>query len=148
MSRRRQAREAALQVLFQYDLNPDVDFHTIRDQIRERVPDEDLYIFAWHLFMGVTEHRLEIDSKIEHIAQNWSLKRMAPTDRNALRLGAYELIHSSTPPRVAIDEALELAKLFGTAQSAPFVNGILDRLIPDEKRADMRTQEPGSVEEL
>ena len=112
MLRRRQSREVALQMLFQQDLNPDVDLHTVREQIRERVPEEDLYEFAWQLFMGVMEHRLELDSKIEAIAQNWSLKRMAPTDRNALRLGAYELIYTKTPPRVVIDEALELAKLF------------------------------------
>lgn len=141
MLRRRQSREAALQMLFQQDLNPDVDYHTIREQIRERVPDEDLYEFAWHLFIGVIEHRLELDSKIEAIAQNWSLKRMAATDRNALRLGAFEILYTKTPPRVVIDEALELAKMFGTGQSAPFVNGILDRMIPAERRSELTPPE-------
>ena len=59
---------------------------------------------------------------------------MAPTDRNAIRLGVFELLYTDTPPRVVIDEALELAKRFGGAQSSSFVNGILDRLIPAEKR--------------
>lgn len=142
MLRRRQSREAALQMLYQQDLNPDVDYHTIREQIRERVPDEDLYEFAWHLFIGVVEHRIELDTKIQAIAQNWSLKRMAPTDRNALRLGAFELIYSSTPPRVVIDEALELAKMFGSGQSAQFVNGILDRLVPAERRSELTAEVP------
>ena len=137
MSRRRLAREAALQMLYQQDLNPDMDFHTVRGLIRERLPDEDLNEFAWQLFIGAMEHRLELDAKIEVIAQNWSLKRMAPTDRNALRLGAFELLYTRTPPRVVIDEALELAKLFGSVQSAQFVNGILDRLITPERRAEM-----------
>ena len=137
MTRRRQAREATLQMLYQQDLNPDMDYHAVRSLISERVPDEDLHEFAWHLFIGVMEHRQELDARIEAIAQNWSLKRMAPTDRNALRMGAYELLFTTTPPRVVIDEALELAKLFGSAQSAQFVNGILDRLIPPERRAEM-----------
>ena len=137
MSRRRQAREAAVQMLYQQDLNPDMDFHTVRSQIKERLPDEDLSEFAWHLFIGAMENRRELDAKIEAIAQNWSLRRMAPTDRNALRLGAFELLYTKTPPRVVIDEALELAKLFGSGQSAQFVNGILDRLIPADRRAEM-----------
>lgn len=142
MTRRRQAREAALQVLYQQDLNPDMDFHTVRAQIHERVPDDDLSEFAWHLFIGVMERRLELDARIEAIAQNWSLKRMAPTDRNALRMGAYELLFTNVPPRVVIDEALELAKLFGSAHSAQFVNGILDRLIPPERREAMNAPLP------
>ena len=91
------------------------------------------------------EHRKELDAKIEIIAQNWSLRRMAPTDRNALRLGAYELLYTQTPPRVVIDEALELAKLFGSGQSAQFVNGILDRLITPERREAMNL--PGAPQE-
>lgn len=146
MSRRRQAREAALQMLYQQDLNPDMDFHTVRTQIHERLPDEDLNEFAWQLFIGAMEHRLELDAKIEAIAQNWSLRRMAPTDRNALRLGAFELLYTGTPPRVVIDEALELAKLFGSVQSAQFVNGILDRLIPPERREEMNATETPPVD--
>jgi N utilization substance protein B len=133
-------------MLFQQDLNPDVDYHTIREQIRERVPDEDLYEFAWHLFIGVVEHRIELDAKIEAIAQNWSLKRMAATDRNALRLGAFEILYTQTPPRVVIDEALELAKMFGSGQSAPFVNGILDRIIPAERRGELTPPESPATE--
>ena len=141
MSRRSKGREAALQMLFQQDLNPDMDYHTVRDLIREQLHDEDLYEFAWHLFIGVMERRNELDARIETIAQNWSLKRMAPTDRNVLRIGTFEILFLNTPPRVAIDEALELAKRYGTAQSSQFVNGILDRIIPAEKKQDTRDAE-------
>lgn len=120
----------ALQMLYQLDLNPDVPADTVRELIVERLREEDLSRFAWQLFGGVMECRPALDAKIEAVATNWSLKRMAPTDRNVLRLGAFELLHTDTPPKVVIDEALELAKRYGTGQSSQFVNGILDKLIP------------------
>ena len=130
MSRRSRARETALQMLYQQDVNPDVPAETVRELIQDRLKDEQLSRFAWRLFAGVMECRPALDAKIEATASNWSLKRMAPTDRNVLRLGAFELLYTDTPPRVAVDEALELAKRYGTAQSSQFVNGILDRLMP------------------
>ena len=72
---------------------------------------------------------------MEQTAANWSLKRMAATDRNVLRLGAYELLHTDTPPG-AIDEAVELAKRFGSAQSSQFVNGILDKVMHDKRKRE------------
>jgi N utilization substance protein B len=129
-ARRRKARELALQMLYQQDLNPDIPADVVRQQIVERLGEEDVSRFAWSLFAGVIECRAALDARIEATATNWSLRRMPPTDRNVLRLGAFELLHTDTPPRVVIDEALELAKRFGSAQSSQFVNGILDRLIP------------------
>ena len=146
MARRSKAREVVLQMLYQIDVNPDVAAGAVRDMIREQLPDEDLRAFAWSLFAGVRENRAALDARISTAAENWTLARMAPTDRNALRLGAYEVLHSDTPPRVAIDEAVELAKRFGSAQSAQFVNGILDKLIPPEKRAQARPDEPAPPE--
>ena len=88
------------------------------------------------------QHREEVDALLEQTAANWSLKRMAATDRNVLRLGAYELLHSDTPGRVAIDEAVELAKRFGSAQSSQFVNGILDKVMHNtEKENERRNDE-------
>ncbi len=75
-----------------------------------------------------------LDRRIVAVAENWALDRMAPTDRNVLRLAAYELLFTDTPPKVAIDEAIELARKFGTAQSSQFVNGILDQLVPEEQQ--------------
>jgi N utilization substance protein B len=134
MTRRSKAREVVLQMLYQIDVNPDVAAPAVREMIREQLADEDLQAFAWSLFAGVRESRGALDARIGTAAENWTLARMAPTDRNALRLGAYELLFTDTPHRVVIDETIELARRFGTAQSPQFVNGILDRLIPPEKR--------------
>jgi N utilization substance protein B len=80
------------------------------------------------------EWRGMLDERIRSVAENWTLARMAPTDRNVLRLGAFEILQTDTPYQVVIDEAVELARKFGTAQSPQFVNGILDRLIPQARR--------------
>jgi len=130
MARRSKAREVALQMLYQLDLNPGVDADTVREMMREQLRNEELERFSWKVFAGVMECRQLLDGRIESVAENWALGRMAPTDRNALRIGAFELLYLDTPPRVAIDEAIELAKKFGSSQSSQFVNGILDRLIP------------------
>ena len=130
MSQRRRAREVVLQVLYQDDLNPDRDLHESDDFVRGRLRhDEELVAFALELLRGTRRHRPELDQRLTARANNWSLSRMAVTDRNILRLAAYEILHTSTPGRVAIDEAVELAKRYGSRQSAPFVNGILDGLL-------------------
>lgn len=134
MSRRSKAREIALQMLFQHDMNPDVGAKTVRLQIAERIKDETLRKLAWDLYAGTMESRPEIDSRIEAAAENWEISRMAVTDRNTLRLGVFELFYTDTPHQVVIDEAVELARKFGSAQSPQFVNGLLDRLVPQEKR--------------
>ena len=132
MARRSKARAVALQMLYQSDLNPDADPRQIRTAIEERLKSAALSSFAWKLFADVMECRSELDARIETVADNWALDRMAPTDRNTLRLGAFELLYTDTPHRVAIDEALELARKFGSKRSSQFVNGILDRLIPTD----------------
>jgi transcription antitermination protein NusB len=129
MPRRSRARQVAFQVLYQDDLNPRGPTAVADKFIVSRLREDELIAFARDLVAGVRKNRPELDELIEKAAENWSLKRMAVTDRNVLRLGAYELLHSDTPDRVAIDEAVELAKRFGSAQSAPFVNGVLDKLL-------------------
>lgn len=121
-------------MLYQLDLNPDVKAPTVRLMIAEQIPEEDLRAFTWKLFAGVMEWRPILDQRIESVAENWALSRMGATDRNVLRIGAFELLYTETPHRVVIDEAIELARKFGTAQSAQFVNGLLDRLVPEDKR--------------
>ena len=90
--------------------------------------DEELVTFARGLLAGVRKNRGEIDAKLDVLADNWHISRMAVTDRNVLRLAAYEMLFTDAPGAVAIDEAVELAKRFGAKQSPQFVNGILDRL--------------------
>jgi N utilization substance protein B len=130
MTRRSLAREVALQVLFQDDLNPGVDPALADRFVRARLEHfPNLVEFAQSLVEGVRRHRAEIDGLLARTADNWSLERMAVTDRNILRIGAFELLYTDTPGRVAINEAVELAKRYGTAHSAQFVNGILDRFL-------------------
>jgi len=140
MARRSRAREVAFQVLYQDDLNPQNN-PAVGDQLlvrRLRLPE--LIEFGRHLVSGVRRNRAELDAGIAAAAENWSLERMAATDRNLLRLGAYEILHSDTPGAVAINEAIELAKRYGTPQSAQFVNGILDRLMHQQQAADSGQQ--------
>jgi N utilization substance protein B len=128
MAKRSKARELAMQMLFQVDMNPDIDAKTVLYQIQERLEDEEQSRFAWLLFAGTREHCQQIDARIASVAKNWSLSRMAATDRNLLRLGCFELDYHDTPASVVIDEMIELAKKFGGENSSSFVNGVLDKL--------------------
>ncbi|HTQ37639.1 MAG TPA: transcription antitermination factor NusB [Pirellulales bacterium] len=135
MAKRSKAREVALQVLYQDDLNvgsqnPENEPADRGDFLRSRLQDDaDLIAFAQSLIDGVRRNRSELDALLVRTAENWSLERMAATDRNVLRLGAFEILYTQTPGAVAINEAVELAKRFGAAHSAQFVNGILDKFI-------------------
>lgn len=129
MSRRHQAREVALQLLFQYDLNPRVTREMVAAYARAELADAELEAFALAIYEGALRHRTQIDLRIAEAAENWRLPRMAVVDRNVLRLGAYELLFApDTPPNVALDEAIELARKFGSADSPAFVNGVLDKV--------------------
>jgi transcription antitermination protein NusB len=129
MSRRSRAREVALQILFEDDVNPRPSVEQTKEFLSARLNSPDLEEFCLSLILGVRRNQRELDALLEQTADNWSLARMAATDRNVLRLGAYEFLFSDTPGRAAINEAVELAKRFGSANSAPFVNGILDKLL-------------------
>lgn len=133
MARRSRAREVALQVLFQDDVNPPDTALATLQFLQDRLKHQELVDFARGLIAGVRRNRGEVDEMLGKIAANWSLNRMAGTDRNVLRLGAYEILYTDTPGRVAINEAVELAKRFGSAQSAQFVNGILDKFLNARK---------------
>lgn len=128
MSRRSRAREVALQILFEDDVNPRESAQALREFVSSRLKSPEMEEFCLSLIFGVRRNQTEIDATLEQIAANWSVSRMAATDRNLLRIAAYEILYTDTPFRVAINEAVELAKRFGTAQSPQFVNGILDKL--------------------
>jgi transcription antitermination protein NusB len=131
MTRRSRGREVALQVLYQIEQNPGTEGDEIRRFIQRRLLDDrKLCEFTEGLIAGVKEHQVHIDATISQVAENWRLDRMAAIDRNILRLGAYEMLfRPEVPAKVAINEALELAKRYSTAQSSRFVNGILDRVL-------------------
>ena len=135
MARRRRAREVVLQMLYEDDLNPQHSLSASDGFLQRRLNHDAQSIeFARSLAAGVRRNRPELDQRLTAAARNWSLHRMAVIDRNVLRLGAYELLFGDTPGGVAINEALELAKRYGGAQSASFVNGILDRLLRESKK--------------
>jgi N utilization substance protein B len=154
MGKRREARERAVQFLFQHDVNPPENLEAALAQFwdsqrsaaiaEEKGPatwgekhelpppttDElETRLFAEPLIRGALEHRDEADALIRKVAQNWDLARMAVVDRNILRLAIYEMLHrEDIPPVVSINEAVDIAKKFSTQDSGRFVNGILDRI--------------------
>lgn len=134
MGSRRTGRERALQALYQLDQN---DKATPTEAVDAawaasddgQARDAAAHTFALELVQGVREHLADLDALIEQHSQNWRLERMQRVDRNVLRLGVFELKHRDDIPRkVTINEAIELAKLFGTEDSASFINGLLDRI--------------------
>ena len=136
MLRRSRAREVVLQLLYQDDLNPGRAVAPDLEFLRQRLhKNDELVEFAQSLLNGVRRNRAELDAALTEHAANWALERMATTDRNVLRLGAFEILYSETPGKVAINEAVELAKRFGAKNSAQFVNGILDGLLPEDDKA-------------
>lgn len=137
MSRRSRAREVALQILFEDDVNPRATVADMKQFVSGRLNHQaELVEFCMSLILGVRRNQSELDDQLSKIADNWSVARMAATDRNVLRLGAYEILYTETPDRAAINEAVELAKRFGSAQSAQFVNGILDKFIHRSGKGD------------
>ena len=131
MARRSRAREVALQLLFLKDQNGiPVPRPAVERFAHDRLRDPDLVAFGLALYDGVLRHQVEIDQALAGTAENWRLHRMMPADRNVLRLGAYELLHDPEPSPAAavLNEAIELARRFGTAESPGFVNGILDKI--------------------
>jgi transcription antitermination protein NusB len=129
ITRRSRAREVALQLLYQRDQNPGIGRDVVEAFARERLKTAAVIPFSLSLYDGVVEHVADIDRRIGEAAENWKLHRMAAVDRNVLRLGAFELLFTpDTPPGVVLDEAIELARRFGSADSPAFVNGVLDKL--------------------
>ena len=129
MRRRTRARELALQFLYTVDVKGVSARDELDDFLTASGASRVARSFATQLVDGVLAHRDELDARISVLAERWSLQRIAAVDRNILRLGGYELLHSSdVPVRVALNEAIELGKRYSTAQSGAFVNGILDQI--------------------
>ncbi|HSR10688.1 MAG TPA: transcription antitermination factor NusB [Thermodesulfobacteriota bacterium] len=129
MSVRRRAREIALQVLYQLDIAPGDPGEAVDRTFESFRSSESAREFCWRLVDGVTRKKQEIDRLIEDNAENWTLKRMAVVDRNILRLATFELLYCPDIPfRASLNEAVELAKAYGSDDSGGFINGILDRI--------------------
>jgi transcription antitermination factor NusB len=129
MKKRTRARELALQFLYQMDLRGPELLAEARAFFRSEEDDKSAREFALLLVEGVAGRREELDQVIRGVAQNWEIARMAVIDRNVLRMAAFELFHCpDVPPKVAINEAIELGKRFSTQNSGAFINGILDKI--------------------
>jgi transcription antitermination protein NusB len=130
MTKRSRAREVALQLLFQRDANAEAPRAAIESFAHGRLGDPALVAFCLALYDGVIAHLKDIDAKLSAAAENWRLSRMAIVDRNVLRLGAYELLFPTedSPAPVALNEAIEIARRYGSADSPAFINGVLDRV--------------------
>ncbi len=142
MGSRHQARERALQILFQYDIHgkPGVWLEEFWKPLKD---SEDTKIFAEQLVKGVLERKIELDRVIGRYATNWTVSRMQVVDRNILRLGAYELLWvDEVPAKVAVNEAIELAKDFGDEEAAKFVNGVLDKILMTEPGLEQKRATP------
>lgn len=130
MGARRKARELALQMLFQYDISgnaPDMIVSTFEDLQKSKPNTRE---FATRIFRGTVDNLTRIDDMIQKQAENWRLSRMAVVDRNIIRMSIYEFLHEAdTPKLVIIDEAIEIAKKYGTQKSSQFINGILDGIL-------------------
>ncbi len=124
--RRRLARELALTTLFQMDLAQQTQEKALQFARDEHPTDKASYQFALQLVTGVWENHAHLDEVINQHAVGWTVKRMATVDRNILRIGCHELLYSQgLPSRIAINEAVEMAKKYGNADSAKFINGVL-----------------------
>lgn len=136
--RRTRCREVALQTLYQKDLNPGLPARQVNTFVRRRMKNTPLLLdYTKALVDGVESHKVELDARIQAVAENWRLDRMAALDRNILRIGLYEIQKGGkdTPPAVAVNEALELAKRYGSPNSSKFINGLLDRFLPGHSAA-------------
>ena len=130
MKKRTRARELALQFLYQLDLRGDSMLEEAREFVSAEERDAETTRFALRLVQGTHENKPAIDQMIQSVAQNWNISRMAVVDRNVLRLATYELVHCpDVPPKVAINEAIELGKRYSTQNSGAFINGILDKIM-------------------
>jgi transcription antitermination factor NusB len=149
------ARVAALKILYQLDLRPELGVEELFPGINEEVSGDDAQRFARDLVIGTRTELAALDLELTTVAINWRLERMAAIDRNVLRLGCYELLFCpDLPPAVSINEAVQLAKTFSTKDSGGFVNGILDKVRIRAEAGEttlataqpMHTAEPGEGE--
>ena len=129
MGTRRQARELAMQALFYMDMQSNVSLQMLEPFCRNFRPPKKVTPFFLTLVNGVVETKTEIDALIERFSKNWKISRMSCVDRNVMRIAVYELLHcEDIPPKVSINEAVDVGKKFGTEESGAFINGIMDSI--------------------
>ena len=151
MRSRRKAREGALRVLYEMEVGGASLANAMSSMLEESDVTEDVAPYAERLAKGVREHRIPIDRALSDYLKEYDYSRLAAIDRNILRIGAYELLHvPEIPPAVSINEAIEIAKKYSTAESGKFINGVLGRMLKDSDKAnwDPATAPPEFAEEI
>ena len=141
MGKRRRARELAIQVLFHMEYNPG-DPGECFDRVCESFgPPKEVRVYSREVVLGVWENRADLDRLMRRSSKNWRVERMSHVDRNILRLAIYEVLYrKDVPPKVSIDEAVELGKRYGTEESGAFINGILDHIYNELKTEEVGRQ--------
>jgi transcription antitermination factor NusB len=144
LRKRSRSRELALQAFYQSEITKKDTVHILPQLVEEFSPDEGRDEFAERIVMGVREHIQKIDHLIVQYSENWRLDRMTIIDRSILRMAIYELLYcEDIPPKVTLNEAIDLGKRYGTEDSGSFINGILDRIQNEAIRKSVR---PGVVQ--
>lgn len=133
LSKKRKTRELAMQTLFLWDAAGSPDKDTAQQLVSDGTEDHDVRRAALDMATGTWDQRDQIDTWIERLAPQWPPRRQPGVDRNLIRLAVWELTNTDTPPKVVIDEAIELAKQFSTEQSPAFVNGVLDSVLREKQ---------------
>jgi transcription antitermination factor NusB len=147
VKKRTRGRELALQLLYQLDLRGEEILEEVDGFLRDEENDRESREFAKKILQGVHESRAELDKTIQSVAQNWDIARMAVIDRNVLRLASWELLHcDDIPPKVAINEAIELGKRYSTQNSGAFINGILDKIKSRHAKDGAAAPAPNKIE--
>ncbi|ULA64679.1 MAG: Transcription antitermination protein NusB [Nitrospira sp.] len=142
MGSRHEARERALQILFQYDIHGKSGLW-LDEFWKPLTTDDETKAFAERLVAGVQEKKKDLDTVLAKYATNWKISRMPIVDRNILRAGLYELLWmDDVPANVTMDEAIELAKSFGDEEASKFVNGVLDKVLATEANLELKRATP------
>jgi transcription antitermination protein NusB len=134
MLRKRKTRELAMQALFLWDNNGERDVDLARPIVDEGTSEADIRESALQMAGATWDARMAIDQQVERLAPQWPPRRQPAVDRNLIRMAVWELTNTDTPPKVVIDEAIELAKKFSTEQSPAFINGVLDAVLKEHQK--------------
>ena len=153
MGQRRRSREIALQMLYRIDMTdcPPDEAICLHYELVTSGEDNEVQVphlvrpFAEHLVRGVYLHQAEIDQIIVSASDHWRLDRMSIVDRNILRMALFEMLYCpDVPPKVSINEAIDMAKKFGSEDSGAFINGVLDHILGDLQKADQTSESSGT----
>lgn len=140
MGPRRRSREFALQMAFQKEFTPELSYKEILQNYVQSFPlQEDILDYGSQLIYGVENNKTAIDEMIQMVSRHWKISRMAFVDLNIARIATFEMffLEPHVPPGIAINEALEMAKRFGSEESSSFVNGLLDQMVARQRKTEL-----------